>query len=96
MYRYERHFGSFYRNPTILETVSIASKWVNMHLSEIFLNNDILALMCASVKVKMWKSNVKNIFHIVPLRRTSEMGLTASAPLLLWWEFSFYLMFKSF
>ena len=29
MYRYEHHFGSFYRNPTILETVSIASKWVN-------------------------------------------------------------------
>ena len=25
MYRYEHHFGSFYRNPTILETVSIAS-----------------------------------------------------------------------
>ena len=27
MYRYGRHFGSFYRNPTILETASIA--WVN-------------------------------------------------------------------
>ena len=32
---------------------------------------------------------------IVPVRRTSELGLTASAPLLLWWEFSFYLVFKS-
>ena len=30
MCRYECHFGSFYRNPTILETVSIASKGVNM------------------------------------------------------------------
>ena len=29
MYWYERHFGSFYRDPTILETVSIASQWVN-------------------------------------------------------------------
>ena len=27
MYRYGRHFGSFYHDPTILETVSIA--WVN-------------------------------------------------------------------
>ena len=29
MYRYERHFGSFCRNPTILKMVLIASKWVN-------------------------------------------------------------------
>ena len=28
MYRYGRHFGSFYRNPTTLETVSIA--WVHI------------------------------------------------------------------
>ena len=36
MYRYERHFGSFYPNPTILETVPIASKWVNTDLIEIY------------------------------------------------------------
>ena len=29
MHRYERHFGSFYRDPTILVTFSIASQWVN-------------------------------------------------------------------
>ena len=29
MYRYERHFGSYNRNPTNLETVSIASQQVN-------------------------------------------------------------------
>ena len=30
-----------------------------------------------------------------PACGTSDLGLTASAPLLLWWEFSFYLGFKS-
>ena len=29
MYEYERHFGSFYSNPPTLETVAIASKYVN-------------------------------------------------------------------
>ena len=29
MYQYERHFGTFYHNPPISETVSIASKWAN-------------------------------------------------------------------
>ena len=29
MYWYERHCGSFYRDPTILKTLSIASQWVN-------------------------------------------------------------------
>ena len=29
MYWHERHFRSFYRDRTILETVSIASQWVN-------------------------------------------------------------------
>ena len=33
MYRYERNFGSFYRNPTI-QTVSILSKWVNTDLMD--------------------------------------------------------------
>ena len=28
MYRYKRDFGYLYRNPTISDTVSIASKWV--------------------------------------------------------------------
>ena len=34
MYRYERYFGSFYHNPTRLETVSILSKWVNTDLMD--------------------------------------------------------------
>ena len=34
MYRYERNFGSLYRNPTILEAVSILSKWVNSDLMD--------------------------------------------------------------
>ena len=57
MYRYERHFGSFYRNSTILETVSIASKWVNMHLSEIFLN--ITTGNNSSTDVSLLRLNVK-------------------------------------
>ena len=48
MYRYERHFESFYRNPTILETVLIASKWV--HTENLFIEIQweeiILAPMC--------------------------------------------------
>ena len=41
MYRYEHHFGSFYRNPTILEMVSIASKeWVNTENLFYFKYND--------------------------------------------------------
>ena len=40
MCRYERHFGSIHRNPTILETVSISSQWVNTELTErLFLLN---------------------------------------------------------
>ena len=34
MYRYEHNFGSFYRNPIILETVSIDSKCINTDLIE--------------------------------------------------------------
>ena len=41
MCRYERHFGSFSRNPTILETVSIARKWQNgPHSENIFVNEN--------------------------------------------------------
>ena len=40
MYWYERHCGSFYRNPTTLKTVSIASQWVNWHrlVEKLFFN----------------------------------------------------------
>ena len=31
---FERHFGSFCRDPTIIETVSFASQWVNLILIE--------------------------------------------------------------
>ena len=34
IYCHGMNFGSFYRNPTILETISIASKWVIMNLIE--------------------------------------------------------------
>ena len=37
MYRYERNLDSFYRNPIILETVSIVSKWVNTDLFDLLL-----------------------------------------------------------
>ena len=69
MYRYERHFGSFYHNPTILETVSIlASKYVNGSTRKIFCieiqwQGKILAPTCLC-QGKMWKSHLKNIFHI--------------------------------
>ena len=65
MYRYERHLGYFYDNPTILETVSIlASKYVNgPFFIEIQRQGIILAPMCLC-QGKMWKSHVKNIFHI--------------------------------
>ena len=69
MSRYEQHFGSFYHNPTILETVSIlASKHVNgstqkMFFIEIQRQGIILAMMCLC-QSKIWKSHVKNIFHI--------------------------------
>ena len=33
MYRYERNFGSFYRNPTIRDGL-ILSKWVNTDLMD--------------------------------------------------------------
>ena len=69
MYRNERHFGSLYHNPIILETVSIlASKHVNGSTQKIFYikiqrQGIILAPMCLC-QGKMWKSHVKNIFHI--------------------------------
>ena len=58
MYWYEGHFGSFYRDPTILETVSIASQWVNTDWlkSALFLmkhnEREYYQHQCDSVKVK--------------------------------------------
>ena len=57
MYQYEHHFGSFYHDPAILETVSIASQWVDTELIEkLFLlkNNDMTYVkhQCVSGKVK--------------------------------------------
>ena len=48
MYRYERHFGFFYRNRTILETVSNASQCVNTEnrFIEIQRQGILLASMC--------------------------------------------------
>ena len=69
MYRYELHFGSFYHNPTVLETVSIlASKHVNGSTRKIFFmeiqrQGISLAPMCLC-QCQMWKSHVKNISHI--------------------------------
>ena len=60
--RYERHFGSFsqYRNPTILETVSIPTA-MRILFIEIQWQGIILAPMCLC-QGKMWNSKVKNIF----------------------------------
>ena len=65
MYRYECHFGSFYQNPTISETVSVVSKWTNTE--NIFYWNTTTgndSNTDGSLVRKMWKSNVKNIFHV--------------------------------
>ena len=42
MYKYERHFGSFYHNPQILETVLNASKWVKTDLIVIIFLNTMI------------------------------------------------------
>ena len=62
MCRYVRHFGSFsrYRNPTILETVSIPIA-MRILFIEIQWQGIILTLMCLC-QGKMRKSKVKNIF----------------------------------
>ena len=49
-------------------------------------NLDFTLIMIAAARV----STV-----IAPRSGTLQMDLTASVPLLLWWEFSFYLGFKS-
>ena len=69
MFRYERNFGSFYRNPNNLETVSILSKWVNSNTDLIrqqpfllkYNDREKFYHLCSG---KMWKSIVKNIFFI--------------------------------
>ena len=58
MYRYERHFLSFYHNPTILEMISIASQWANTDLIEnlfllkLYNKREEFQHRCVSVKVK--------------------------------------------
>ena len=60
MYWYERHFRSFYRDPTILETVRMASQWVNTGqfrlIEKLFLmkynEREYFQHQCDSVKVK--------------------------------------------
>ena len=52
MYRYECHFGSFYRNPTILETVSIVSKWVtteNLFLLKYHYGDVVMGTMASQI-----------------------------------------------
>ena len=63
MYWYGRHFGSFYHNLTIFETVLETVAWVNTEivLIETQRHEIILSPMCLCW-CKMWKSNVKNIF----------------------------------
>ena len=65
MLRYECDLESFHRNPTILETVSIASKWVNM---ENFFYWNTMTGNNSSTNVSLSRYNVKitckNIFHI--------------------------------
>ena len=71
MYRYGRHFGSFYHNPAIYRRFRLLVKWVNtdLILEKCFIKikrqGMILAPMCLCL-VKMWKSNVKKkCFHII-------------------------------
>ena len=60
MYQYECDFGSFYHNPTILETVSFVSKWVNMDFMENgsfsskFNNGEKFYHQCVFVKIFVW------------------------------------------
>ena len=69
MYWYECHFGSFYRDPTIIETVSIASQWVNTFAQTdwkaVFNEIQRKGIFPAPMWLcwgKMWKSDVMNIF----------------------------------
>ena len=55
MYRYERHFGYFYRNPIIFETVSIASKLVNT--DNFFIEIQWQGIILAPVSVNIRSEN---------------------------------------
>ena len=82
-------------------TITLARMWQKRHM------NHITWIMITQQTCRDWKPLLYNSlclrevrrtairWFIVPLRGTSELGLTASVPLLLWWEFSFYLGFKS-
>ena len=65
MYQYEHHFGSFYHNPTILDTVSIHCQQMGQH-GRFFLNTTTGNNFGTDVSLlrKMWKSYVKINFHI--------------------------------
>ena len=67
MCRCERHFGSFHHHPTIFNTMKPTA--MQILFIEIQWQGIILAPMCLC-QGKMWKSKVKNIFHI-----TSHVGL---------------------
>ena len=69
--QYERHFGYFYHNPTLLVTVSITSKWVNTDLIDIFIieiqrHGIIIAPIrlcyCLNVTIKC-KKKFRIIYH---------------------------------
>ena len=68
MYRYGRHFGSSYRNPTISDGFRLPRSTRQIFFVEIQ-HEIILAPMCLCQR-KMWKSNVNNICFFI-----SHVGL---------------------
>ena len=61
IYLYELNFGSFYRNPTILEMDSIAGNFVNMDLIEnLFLNWNTMTEDNSSTGECLWITDYQN------------------------------------
>ena len=54
-----------------------------------------LSLWASAYWLKHASAVQRSLGRHCPACGTSDLGLTASAPLLLWWEFSLYLGFKS-
>ena len=59
MYWYEGHFGSFYHDPTISKTVSIASQWVSSNCLKSCLKWNTMKGNISSTNVTLLIQNVK-------------------------------------
>ena len=81
MYQYQHHFGSFHRNPRRFRF--IAGKWVNTGFFFLIQRQGVILLPTYFCKGRMWKSNIKNIFHII-----SHVGLSECLCQTTWyWSF---------